>query len=203
MTETVWRVLVLLAVFGVAVEGLVLVGVLRHLGALMLQLGPPRHGEIEGAGPATGSEVEIDGLDADRSSILLFVGASCRLCPPVMSALPKVRSRYPEIQFVPIIIGDDPEEKVQYAEKLGHGARTDLDRLYQEWKVPGTPFTVAVGPDRRVLSSGSVNNLPQLETLAERVIVTQDHQHEEPVDGNGHAPIRELDMVGQSPERGR
>ncbi len=57
----------------------------------------------------------------------------------------------------------------RYAERVGSLARTDLHHLYEAWAVPGTPFAVGLDAENRVVFSGVVNTLDQLETVSEAV----------------------------------
>jgi hypothetical protein len=169
VSDAVWHALVVFAVAGLIVEALVLVGILRQLGTLVLQLGPPRHGEVE-EGPEAGTVVDIDTLSPGVPAIVLFLAPGCEVCKPIAAALPVMRRTYAGLRLLPVVVGDDERAKGAYAAGLNGDARTDLDGLFRDWNVPGTPFAVGVGEDGRVRTSGIVNNLPQLETLAEVVL---------------------------------
>lgn len=171
MSDTVWHALVIFTVIGLIVEALVLVGILRQLGVIVLQLGPPRHGEVEG--PEAGTQVTIDSLRPGVPAVVLFLSSGCDICKPIAAALPAIRRSYAGLQLLPVVVGDDDPATHAYAATLGGDARTDLDTLYREWEVPGTPFAVGVGEDGLVKTSGIVNSLPQLETLAEVVLQSQ------------------------------
>ena len=171
MSDAVWQALVIFTVIGLIVEALVLVGILRQLGVIVLQLGPPRHGEVEG--PEAGTQVTIDSLRPGVPAVVLFLSPGCDICKPIAVALPAMRRSYAGLQLLPVVVGDDDPATHAYAATLGGHARTDLDTLYREWEVPGTPFAVGVGEDGRVKTSGIVNSLPQLETLAEVTLQPQ------------------------------
>jgi hypothetical protein len=171
LSDTVWHALVIFTVIGLIVEALVLVGILRQLGVIVLQLGPPRHGEVEG--PEAGTQVTIDSLRPGVPAVVLFLSSGCDICKPIAAALPAIRRSYAGLQLLPVVVGDDDPATHAYAATLGGDARTDLDTLYREWEVPGTPFAVGVGEDGLVKTSGIVNSLPQLETLAEVVLQSQ------------------------------
>jgi hypothetical protein len=170
MKETMWQLLVgLLAVAMIAVV-VIMLGILRQLGTLLLRFGPPAPGQPDGAGPDPGTLAHVDSLVDGELSILLFLSPKCSLCPPVVEALATVRPLYRELRFVPIVVQGTDAAKAAYAEQFGLEARTDLDHLFFEWDAPGTPFAVGVGRDRRVVTSGIVNSLPQLETLADAML---------------------------------
>jgi len=175
MSDGAWRVLVLLLTVSVLIEGLILVGVLRELGVVLLQIGPPRHGDV-GGGPIRGMQVDLAFLQAGHPGLIVFLGPSCGFCKSVAPTLPILRRKYPEIQVVAVVVGDEPEAKEKYALDLGLEVRTDQDHLMADWAIPGTPFAVAVSSDHRVLTSGVVNNLPQLESLADAVLLPEDSE---------------------------
>ena len=167
MGEPVWHAVTTVLVVAVIVEGVVLAAALRHLGTILLQVGPPRHGDVQ-EGPELGREVHVDSLVSGHPAMILFLGPTCSLCKPVASALPTIRDRYEGLQLVPIVVGEDVPLKKTYAAALRvQGGRTDLDPLFREWGVPGTPFVVGVGRNGRVRARGVANNLAQLETMAE------------------------------------
>jgi hypothetical protein len=171
VSDAVWQALVIFTVIGLIVEALVLVGILRQLGVIVLQLGPPRHGEVEG--PGVGTQVTIDSLRPGAPAVVLFLAPGCDICRPIAASLPAIRRSQRGLQLLPVVVGDDDPAKHAYAVALGGDARTDLDTLYREWDVPGTPFAVGVGEDGLVKTSGIVNSLPQLETLVEVTLQSQ------------------------------
>lgn len=171
MSDAVWQALVVFTVIGLIVEALVLVGILRQLGVIVLQLGPPRHGEVEG--PEAGTQVTIESLRPGSPAVVLFLAPGCDICKPIAAALPAIRRSQRGLQLLPVAVGDDGPTTRAYAATLGADARTDLGALYREWDVPGTPFAVGVGEDGQVKTSGIVNSLPQLETLIEVTLQPQ------------------------------
>ncbi|MGH2724282.1 MAG: hypothetical protein ACRDI0_08450 [Actinomycetota bacterium] len=115
-------------------------------------------------------EVAVKALDFSSPTAMLFLSPTCRFCRPIVSALPRVRVAYPEVEIVPIVVGEDEEAKVRFLTEHGLDARVDLDDLFADWSIPGTPFAVGVGTDRRIVTSGIVNTLPQLETFAQTIL---------------------------------
>jgi hypothetical protein len=165
MSDFAWRALLILTTVAVVVEAIVIVGILRSLGTVLLQVGPMRYGDVE-EGPEPGTLVDVEMLKTPPPAMILFMGPTCELCSPVAAALPAVRNSYPDLHVVAVVVGDDENAKRDYAGKLKATSRTDLDHLFQEWKIPGTPYVVGVGRDGKVIASGIANNLPQLEDLA-------------------------------------
>jgi hypothetical protein len=170
MTDATWEVLLVFVFVAVVIEGVVLVGVLRQLGTILVQIGPPRPGIVDGAGPPTGSLVDLEVVSRDIPSVLVFLSPSCQLCPPVAAALPDLEREFPEVEVIRAVVGAATDDKLAYARQVGPRARTDLDGLYEKWQVPGTPFAVGITSDGRVAVSGVVNSFPQLETLVQTVL---------------------------------
>lgn len=172
MSDSAWQVLLVLTSIGVVAEGLVLVGVLRQVGTLLV--GPAQHGQVEG-GPPQGEQVEVSGLRPQTPAIIVFMSPECKVCPPVAAAFPKLRRSYPRVNLVAAVMGEHEDIKKKYASRLrGAKARLDLDHLFRYWQIPGTPYAVGVDREHRVVTSGIVNNLPQLENIAELVVHVED-----------------------------
>lgn len=87
-----------------------------------------------------------------------------------MPGLPAVARAYPEVSVVGAVVGDDPEAKTTYAMTLGVESRTDLDAIFSEWNLPGTPYVVGIGSNDTILARGVVNNLPQLDRFVEGLL---------------------------------
>jgi hypothetical protein len=172
VSDAVWRALIVFAVAGLIVEAVVLIGILRQLGTLVLQLGPPRHGE-SADGPEAGTAVDAGRLGVDPPAVVVFLSPGCEICKPIAASLPAVRRAYPTLRLVSAVVGDDPDAKREYAATLPGLVRTDLDDLFGTWGVAGTPYAVAVGADSHIVTSGIVNSLPQLETVAEILLQPQ------------------------------
>jgi hypothetical protein len=187
MNQSLWHLLVLLLVAGLILEGIVLLGLLRQMGTYLVRLSPPRPGELPGEGPEAGRLVELDFLPEQEPAVLLFVSPRCSFCSDLTAKLPTFRRNYKELHLIPLVVSETDKSKREYAAALGQGARPDSESLFEEWSVPGTPYGVGVGVDGRVLMSGVINSLPQLETLADSVIAAgeADESEESPNHANG------------------
>lgn len=194
MSETIWQGVVVLLVVAVVIEAVVITGALRELGSLLMQIGPARYGEV-GEGPQPGDDAGV-GLPADVPTIAVFLGPTCDYCKPIAAALPRVRADYPDLYWLPIVIGDDSSLKRSYAASLGPEARTDLDSLFSRWGIPGTPFGVGIGTDGRIITSGVVNTLPQLEDLAATILAATAHHEEHLKSGGDEVPRLDLVQIG-------
>lgn len=174
MNQSLWHLLVLLLVGGLILEGIVLLGLLRQMGTYLVHVNPPRPGDLPGEGPEPGRVVSLDFLPDRQAAILLFVSPRCNFCADLASKLPAFRRHYREIHLIPLTVADTDEAKLEYATKLGKGARPDSERLFEEWAVPGTPFAVGIDGEGQIMMSGVVNSLPQLETLADSVLASSE-----------------------------
>lgn len=168
LTEFEWHALTLILAVVALVEGLVLASTLRHVGAILLRMGPETYGEVE-EGPSIGQTVS-DASVPEPPGILLFVSQTCSLCKPLVGRLPTLRRGHPGVQLVPVAIGDSGPAKRKFVASLGQGARGDLDELYRQWAIPGTPYGVAIGPDSTIRARGVVNTVEQVEVLVDAAI---------------------------------
>jgi thiol-disulfide isomerase/thioredoxin len=166
--EAIWQLIVVLLVVTVVAMAVVLVAVARQVGSLLLQVAPQRPGSIEG-GPAIGAAVEVPGLSS-VPAVVTFVSPGCAPCEALTPAIPAVARHYPELTLLAAIVGGDGVERDRLAADLSPYGRKDLERLQAEWGVPGTPFAVGIDSDGLARLSGVVNNLDQLEALAESLL---------------------------------
>jgi hypothetical protein len=167
MSQTVWEMLVICVFALSVVQAVVMIGLIRQVGSISLQLLPGAHpGAIEG-GPDLGQTVEVPLADTGRPTVVVFVSPTCQVCGPILPALPIVAAHFREVQVVAAIIGGDPISRAELARDIGSTARLDLLELETEWRVPGTPFAVAIASGGRVVSTGVTNSLDHLEQLAE------------------------------------
>jgi hypothetical protein len=170
MNESAWHVLTLLVAAAAIIEAVVIVGILRELGTVLLQFRPARYGDVD-EGPQAGSVLEVGELALRGPTLILFMSPSCKFCKPIAEARPSIRRSYSDLTVLPTVVGDEKPQNSEYARTLGAGARTDLDSLFDGWHIPGTPFAVGVSPAGLVYASGVVNSLPQLESMAEEVLM--------------------------------
>jgi hypothetical protein len=208
VNEEAWQILVLLLLAAVVLEGLVLVGVMRQLGSLLLRLPPPRPG-VTGGGPAPGSEVEVADLRA-QAGVMVFLSPGCALCDDVVSGLPSLARHFPEVQLIAIPVKADPDARVAYGRTLPIRARPDLYDLRVSWGIDGTPYAVGFDRGLRVVGSGVVNGVEQVEALA--VAASDGYQAPDDqghVNGEPSTRVEKLEILqvaaGENvdPERGR
>lgn len=150
----------------VIVEGLVLLGVMRQLGSVLLTVQPAAPREI-GGGPEVGAPVELEAIGVDRGAVFAFVSPNCEPCDALTPALADLADEYPAVSVLPIVAFGSDEDRRRYAQRLDGLARLDLADLYEEWHVPGTPYAVSVDRVGRIRAKGIVTTREQLTTMAE------------------------------------
>jgi thiol-disulfide isomerase/thioredoxin len=137
------------ALAGVGVLGVLVLGLAREVGTLRLAIGPQAALELSHEGPELGSRTDLvrsfSPHDEARLLLALFTSEGCAAC----------RTLEPTLEYV----ARDPVLAVE---------RFDEHRDAEAWRaldVPGSPFAVAMGLDGTVLAKGTFNTLPQLEGL--------------------------------------
>jgi methylamine dehydrogenase accessory protein MauD len=142
-----WLLLTVLCVIVVALA--------RQVGTLHLRLGPRGALEMDTEGPplgeappprpvslADGGRATLGGPGVPR--LILFVSPTCPICEEVKPSVPAAAA------------------SAHLAAQLIHDADAE-----EHWNVPGTPFAVVLDRTGVVRAKGTVNNLEQLEGLAD------------------------------------
>lgn len=178
MTSAAWQILVLLLLVAVVVQGLVLVGVMRQLGTVLLRFQPARPDGV--SGPALGTFIEVDDLRA-QPGVIFFLAPTCGPCEELIRYLPDAAREFPDLQFIGIPLTEDEREREHYAEKLPILGRSDLNPLSALWNINGTPYGVSFDAELRVVGAGPVTTDAEVRTLASAAL----NEPEEPHAGNG------------------
>jgi hypothetical protein len=168
----------------VIVEGLVLAGVMRQLGAVLLTVQPGAPRDV-GGGPEVGTTVDLDGFDRDSGAVLAFVSPNCEPCEELRPALMELPEQHPSVAVVPVIAFGEDEERMRYAEKFDGLMPADLAHLYEQWEIPGTPYVVSLDRSGRVRAKGIVTRREQLTTMAELAEREAEVSEAPAADGNG------------------
>jgi hypothetical protein len=129
--------------------GVAVLALAREVGMLRLRLGPEGALEIAEEGPALGSVtplIERFGPEPEAQlALAVFVAESCHVC----------RALEPAIE----VLAGDPLVAVETFEE-------DRDAVvWDDLRVPGSPFAVALDRQGVVLAKGTFNNLAQLESV--------------------------------------
>jgi methylamine dehydrogenase accessory protein MauD len=156
---------------------IVVVALARQIGTLHLRLGPRGALEVDDEGPPLGEApppeetTDAQGRPArvggpGEAQLLLFVSPGCHLCEQVLPSLPTVARKH---ELAPYVLADaDADETVSQYERRRLNARVVSGSwIAQHYRVPGTPYVVALDRLGVVRAKGTVNNLEQLEGLVE------------------------------------
>ncbi len=164
-----WIVVVALSV--------VVVALARQIGTLHLRLGPTGALEIDDEGPPlgeapppyeardiAGERVQIGG--AGEAQLVLFSSPGCRVCEQVLPGLAPVAASHSLRPLLVADLGLEETTRAYRARGLKFPVVPGVD-LVQRYRVPGTPYVVVLDDSGVVRAKGTVNNLEQLEGLAE------------------------------------
>lgn len=165
-----WQVAVLVVAAVSIVQAILFVALARQVGTLLATIRPSDPREV-GGGPDLSSFDPRPEFPPGRARLVLFMAPRCPPCDELRPHLPTLRSAYPALDLIAVVGLADEAARNEYADNLGPIARTDLTVLFEEWRVPGTPFAVALDEAAQPRRAGVVNNLSQLETMAEAALL--------------------------------
>jgi methylamine dehydrogenase accessory protein MauD len=161
----------------VAVLCATLVALARQVGVIHLRLGPRGALEVDDEGPALGETIEtvevtdlhggqVTIAERGQSQLLLFVSPGCATCEQV---LPSVAALARGGDVVPLVLADaDGDEAAAIFDGRRLSAPVVAARsLARALEVPGTPYALVLDRAGVVRAKGTVNNLEQVEGLAE------------------------------------
>lgn len=170
-----WPILALLTTLTL-LNSVAVIALIRQVGLLHLRVKPVPALEGEG-GPSPGDLLSFDaairelpGIDAEVERILLgFFSPTCALCAPLLPAFRAIAATQGTEEAVALVTDADRERAEEYLQEkridLPLIAETDAFKANQ---VPGAPFAVVSDAEGRVLASGVVNTLENVELLLER-----------------------------------
>jgi methylamine dehydrogenase accessory protein MauD len=163
-----WVLVILLSILVVALA--------RQVGVLHLRLGPRGALEIDEEGPPLGEAPQavhvrdVEGRPVTiggpgEGQLVLFVSPDCSLCRVVLPSLP-VAARAAGLE--PRVVVDSPTVGDAAREVAGTGVPVVPDPpIADAYRVPGTPYAVAIDAMGVIRAKGTVNNLEQMEGLVE------------------------------------
>jgi hypothetical protein len=149
-TTDEWLALgLIVALLGCLGLGIAVLALAREVGMLRLRLGPAAALEIPDEGPRLGSRTDLierfDPGPRAELALAVFTSEGCHVCGALEPAIESL-AREPVLAVRTLEESADP------------GA-------WEELKVPGSPYTVALDLDGTVLAKGTFNNLAQLESV--------------------------------------
>jgi hypothetical protein len=159
---------------GFIVEGIVLLGVMRQLGAVLIEVKPEMPKDV-GGGPDPTLVLDLGHLalaDAKHGAVLAFISPNCQLCEQLHAPLVALGSHYPAVQVNAVVSYGSEEERRLLAASLDGIARLDLGHLVDDWNIPGTPYAVSFDRSGRLRGRGVVTTTAQLEMMAEAAAIS-------------------------------
>jgi len=167
-----WALVIMLSV--------VVVALARQIGTLHLRLGPRGALEVDTEGPVLGEAApvveatDVSGRsvslgEAGAAQLLMFVSPGCKVCGQVLPALSSVAGTH---DLVPYVVADADEEETS---RTYDGERTGAvlipgEQAARSYAIPGTPYVVVTDDVGVVRAKGTVNNLEQVEGLADAAL---------------------------------
>jgi methylamine dehydrogenase accessory protein MauD len=147
----------------------------RQVGTLHLRLGPRGALELDEEGPPLGEAPgPVDTSDVagrpvtvggpGQPQLLLFVSPGCPVCREVLPSLP-VAARAGRMR--PLVVADAEHEVDAYGAWSPATPVIAGPEIAGMYRVPGTPYAVALDRLGAVRAKGTVNTLEQLEGLVE------------------------------------
>lgn len=164
----------------VAAQTMLLIGVLRQLGAVQLRLGNDpgalitKEGlerdteapDFEGENVLDGRRIRLTAFRG-RRVLLFFVSTTCVSCKELIPHINAMAKEWPEIVTLAVCYGTGPATS-QFAHLYHLTVPTIADETNEiaaRYDVQFTPFAYLLDEDGRVRIRGVANNWPQLEGL--------------------------------------
>jgi methylamine dehydrogenase accessory protein MauD len=162
-----WILVILLSFLVVALA--------RQVGVLHLRLGPRGALEEDDEGPPLGEATspiasrDVGGrpvtIGGAGGQLVLFVSPGCSLCRTVLPSLP-VAAKATALDPAVVVDATGAGEAARRLARKGIPVVADPS-IAHAYRVPGTPYAVAIDAGGIVRAKGTVNNLEQMEGLAD------------------------------------
>jgi methylamine dehydrogenase accessory protein MauD len=164
-----WVLVVVLAILVLALA--------RQVGTLHLRLGPRGALEVDEEGPPLGEAPEpVDASDfrgrsvtlggPGQAQLLLFVSPGCPVCREVLPSLPAA-ARVGKMAPVVVVDAPDDEARSLYGADRLEAVLVAAPEMAEGYRIPGTPYAVALDVLGVVRAKGTVNNLEQMDGLVD------------------------------------
>lgn len=176
--DTFWTVGVAAALVMNIVLAVVMLGVIRELGVVLVRIGPAYARPVP-SGPKLEDVIEpfavadINGLTYQvrptkfEYRLLLFVSPGCPGCTALIPGIKTLAKDYADrTKVFAISSGERTPQDLDYARAVyPHVVYTCDPTLHEEFGVDGTPYAFLLDSDNMVVSKGIVNHLGHLESL--------------------------------------
>jgi len=161
-----WVLVVMLCVIVVALA--------RQIGTLHLRVAPLGALELDDEGPPLGEApppLEAHALDGSpvtvggpgEAQLLVFVSPGCRVCREVLPGVPVVAAAH---GLSPVIVAGEHSSEGDVVAPPGTALVASAE-VMSSYAIPGTPYVVVLDHSGVARAKGTVNNLEQLEGLAD------------------------------------
>lgn len=180
---------------------LVVVSLARQVGLLHLRLPNRGPGPVDQA-PQVGTTVdvapkvatlrsrEIDLLQPDHLTLVVFVNSGCSICVPILQGL-KPLMRVERRLAVIVAVDGEPKDGLQYVGRYGFSDGVS-SALLGPIDAGGRPFAIVLDSVGTVLAAGLPNTLEQLEVLL------ADARHAQAVPAETSTGIETFTIVGSA-----
>jgi methylamine dehydrogenase accessory protein MauD len=182
MMPTVWVVSMVLQWLVVAVLCVLLLSVIRQLGAVNLRLNAIRDGQGDGEGPALyarlppheltlvdGSPKTFGGGIGSRAALVVFFSPSCGACEGLPAAIARLARDIgrDDLDLLAVISTDRAAAARFAAEKDLRHVHVAASEDFPEHYIPrhGVPFAIALTPEGTVAARGKPKNLEHLREM--------------------------------------
>jgi hypothetical protein len=152
----------ILAWVAIALLALALSGLLRQVH--LLRLGQSRP-QLD-SGPTVGSLApELNGdMEWPRPTVLLFADRGCSSCDRLLPVFETIAQSNTGVDFKVVFPGDANGFHSPHVETL-----TDQARLFAQFRIPATPYGVAVGHEGEVADASPIGSSSLLQQFVESV----------------------------------
>lgn len=147
------------------------VALIRQVGVLHLRIQPVA-GVTGAGGPDYGADIRLPGTLAELAGrpaarfLVGFVSPGCRVCGPVTSALGRVARSADARTGVLLVVDSSQAEADEYVRGKGVSFLPYIaDAAAFAGNVPGAPWAVVTDASGKVIVSGGVNTLDNLEEM--------------------------------------
>lgn len=150
------------------------VALIRQVGVLHLRIEPVA-GVTGVGGPAAGSELQLPAAlnelarrDAERF-LVGFVSPTCGICGPVTAAFGRIAKTADAGTAVLLVIDASERDAREYVRSKGVGFLPYIaDSASRAANVPGSPWAVVTDGSGKVIASGGVNTLDNVEEMLDQ-----------------------------------
>ncbi len=180
-----WTLLLLLGVLGLAI--------LRQLGLIYIRLGGAVGARQTSDGPILGGTVPLPDRYREvaaesnvllprsgRIGVLLFLTPTCSICDEIIPHLPAyARSLRRAAEVVVVLSDHDHRGRFDGWDNVRPRLLVDAE-LHTIFDIPTYPYGVAVDETGVVRSKGTVNTVPQLDSLLDEALLVDEAPPQEP-----------------------